>query len=124
MSHVSARELRRFVHRGRAGRAFEAHVDACEACARALSAAARASLEAPPPSMAQALVRIPLEAWLAFAVLALALLASPAPAHGRVQPVFSSTILAASAGVPDAGPADGTLPPLLVAAFDAGETRN
>jgi hypothetical protein len=122
MSHVSARELRGFVHGGRASPAFEAHVDACARCAQALSAEARASLEAPAPSLAQALVRLPLEAWLAFAALALALVVWPAPAH-RTQPVFSAAGLPASAGVPDAGAADGQLPPLLVASFDAGETR-
>ena len=123
MSHVSARELRRFVSGGRGSPAFEAHVDACARCAQALSAVARASLEPPAPSLAQALVGIPREAWLAFAVLALALLAWPAPAHST-QAVFSASGLATSAGVPDAGPADGKLAPLMVAVFDAGETRD
>jgi hypothetical protein len=124
MSHVSARELRRFVVAGRASQAFEAHVDGCEACARALALVARASLEAPGPSVAQALVRIPLEGWLAFAVMALALLAWPAPATRGPQLIFTATDLAASAGVPDAGALEGKLAPLLVASFDAGERRD
>jgi hypothetical protein len=120
MSHVSSRELRRFITSGRSTEAFEAHVNDCKRCARALSRTAQTSLDRP----ASALVLIPLEAWLAFAVTALALLLWPQPVRGAPQLILTSTGPSLSAGVPDAGPADGPMPPLLVASYDAGELRD
>jgi hypothetical protein len=119
MTHVSPRALTRFIERAEAPPDFEAHVNACERCAHALSKAAAASLA---PRSVVTFARLPLEAFFALAALALVVMLGPHPAPGSAPPLVMSGPV--SAGVPDAGPAGGLFAPVLVASYDAGERRD
>lgn len=123
MTHVSTRALTRFIERAEATPDFEAHVNSCERCAHALSQVAAASLQPRTIfSSVRAMVVMPLEAYFALAALALVLMVWPHSAQVAAPLVVLNSPV--SAGVPDAGAADGLFSPVMVASYDAGEFRD
>jgi hypothetical protein len=109
VSHVTRRELARFVSRGEASEAFVAHVDDCPLCASTLAGLARSSLAASRP--------LPAEGLLVALVLAVAVMVWPRPA---LEPRGARDLAEAEAGVPDSGPPLRSPPLLTVASLDGG----
>lgn len=111
MRHATRAQLKRFVSHQETNPDFEAHLDACQACAVALQRRAERACQMSPPSFRR---------WpQVFAVMAACTVALLWPQPTSSKPLETALAIA-HAGVPDAGVVDAVVSPVMLASNDAG----